>query len=212
MLWTECNAQRHAQAKNLGSIPRSDNVRHPTLRPLQPATPPMALSTRSNHTPTRSSPRIRSKAMRNPLGIQNTTSKKICTTSGKIRKQNPYHKRWSIPPLADDLRSAIEQWPFHVHSVLDSRVVVRGKNQSKLELQYLVRFVDTLVPENLLACEDFPWRFADIVNFVDMGYRIDYLVRWEDSWLWSSDLIDAQEAVETFHTEQFTKGEVLPPR
>lgn len=95
-----------------------------------------------------------------------------------------------------------------MHSVLDSRIMVKGKNRSKLELQYLVRFVDTLVPENLLACEDFPWRFADILNFVDFGYRIDYLVRWEDTWLRSSDLIDAQEAVESFHSVQITKSEL----
>ena len=191
--------------KNLGSTPRSSNVGHPTLCPSQPATPSKVLSTRSSHTPTRSSPRIRSQAKQNPQCIQKTKSGKIC-------KQNPYHKRWSVPPLADDLRNAIEQWPFHVHSILDSRVVTRGKNHSKFELQYLVRFVDTLVPENLLACENFPWRFADILNFAEFGYRIEYLVRWEDTWLSSSDLINAQEAVETFHSVQFTEGGELPIR
>ena len=107
------------------------------------------------------------------------------------------------------MREAVKQCPFHVHSVRPCRIVRDRRGRSELEAQYLVRFVDTWVPEAMLCCEDFPWQFEDIVYRRELEWLVIYLVRWPDSWLSGSDLINAREAVETFHNLQHTEGYVI---
>ena len=95
----------------------------------------------------------------------------------KIRKDSPYHKKWLALPLADRIREAVEQCPFYVYSVRSYRIVRDRRGRAKLEVQYLVRFVDTWVPEAMLYCKDFPWQFKDIVYRRELEWLVLYLVR-----------------------------------
>ena len=117
----------------------------------------------------------------------------------KIRKDSPYYKKWLAPPLADRMREAVKQYPFYVYSVRPCRIVRDRRGRSELEAQYLVRFINTWVPEAILYYKDFPWQFKDIVYRRELEWLVIYLVRWPDSWLSSSDLINAREAVEIFY-------------